>query len=78
MSYSGMGLLRWVETWSGIALRKLLAFSALLGVFVAALAIVTVDLPFLFWSVFFIVPYLVLRYRDPASTTLPYQDRLSG
>jgi len=73
-----MGLLRWVETWSGALLRKWLAFSAALGVLVVLLGALTGRPEFLFSSVFFAAPYLALRYRDPDSTTLPYQDRLSG
>lgn len=67
-----MGVLRWVEKWSGAALRKWMAFSAILGVLVMILGAMSADLQFMFWSVFFIAPYLVIRYRDPESTTIPY------
>ncbi|ADB63997.1 hypothetical protein Htur_5269 (plasmid) [Haloterrigena turkmenica DSM 5511] len=71
-----MEILNWIEKWSGILLRKLLAFSALLGVIVLIFTAAQGNAAGVISFALFVAPYLMVRYRDPESTTVPFQGRV--
>lgn len=67
---------------AGKMLRVLMAYVALIAFFGTAFTIALIPSGGFFWGGVtlapLMVPYLVIRYRDPASTTLPFQRHLDG
>jgi|GEM_PF-3587448 len=64
-----------VEQWSGRLLRLLMVFLFLVGVPFFALSVVTLD-PTVFFGAALMLPYLVIRWRDPEVSTIPLAGRL--
>lgn len=72
-----MGFIQWIEKWSWILLGYWMGFSALIGVLALVSAVVFMAPELVGSSLLFFAPYLWFRYRDPASTTLPFQRQLA-
>lgn len=63
------------EYWSGRLLRVLMAFLFVVGVPFFLLSILALDPTVVFGGVL-MLPYLVIRWRDPEVSTVPLADRV--
>lgn len=63
-----------VERWSGRILRYLMSFLAGVGVAVAVLVgVPNLSPEAIGYGLILAVPYLIIRYRDPDSSTVPLE-----
>ncbi len=61
-----------VERWSGKLFRWIMAYLFLFGVYGLALSVLHFNIGAFIFGVIFVSPYLLIRWRDPDSTTLPF------
>lgn len=67
-----------IERWSGKLLRYIMAYLFLIGLMGVLLTIAHQTFENLIWIPVFTVPYLVIRHRDPDSTTVPLSGYAKG
>jgi hypothetical protein len=63
-----------IEYWSGRLLRVLMAYLFVVGVPFFFLSVVTLN-PTVVYGGLLMLPYLVIRWRDPEVSTVPLADR---
>lgn len=73
-----------IERWSGKLLRVLMAYLFVIGVAMVVYGLylsttASFEQPqVLIWPILMTVPYLLIRYRDPESSTFPLYNRASA
>jgi len=62
-----------VEYWSGRLLRALMAFLFFNALMMGVIAVIEMS-PYIIYVPFLMLPYLVIRWRDPEVSTVPLAD----
>ncbi|GAA0304110.1 hypothetical protein [Halarchaeum salinum] len=65
------------ERWAGTILRWIMAYIFVFGVVLTLSGVLSLNIVSLVQGVILLAPYLIIRYRDPDSTTIPFRGYIS-
>lgn len=65
------------ERWAGKILRWMMCYIFILGIGIFLAGIIWLSIAPLVYGPILMLPYLIIRYRDPDSTTIPFRGYIS-